>query len=244
MTHRKVRVNLDRNAVSVGEKVFCFETCYDRGTRAWFRLSRKWVQDDEGAKYRLSDLEEQGIFPGQNEEGLTPAEIPVRKAGWLKLLNHIVDQAEKRKRLLDEKKRKAERLISRSLDKWGNLLPEYRDENEEDGDDVEEDEAETQEADEVTEGEDDEGSDEDRQEKSPSGKKGRKGPKSRSTVSIRFTDSESGRAFDFYLARSKKDSSQYFVAIYQGKKPLRYANVKPQAILDFKQKVAGFSVKG
>jgi hypothetical protein len=49
-----------------------------------------------------------------------------------------------------------------------------------------------------------------------------KSEKTRTTLSAKFEDVDTGYSFDFYMARSRKNRNLYFVAVCQGKKPLRY----------------------
>ena len=216
------QVDLKRRTVRIGERMYHYQEEDYSGRRTWHLKSRKWVHDDEGRRYQVEDLEEHGVIV-DHEDGLSPVEIPVSKAGRLKLLNRLVDEAEEQlsdeESVVDPAPRKARRSA--------NIAPI--------GDDEDDREEETQEAKEA------EGAEEVNQEKSLPIKTG---SKSRTAVSIRFQDVDSGHAFDFYLSRSKKNSALFFAAIYQGRKPLRYANVRPQTILDFKEKVAAFSVTG
>ena len=232
MAKKDAQVDLELNTVRFGKKTYHYDDEGDDwGDRIWYLKSKKWVEDEYGNRYRVQDVEESmGCW---EEEDFTPVEIPVRKPKTVKYLNRLVEQATKQ-----EEERKAAQDNEGDGDHTGNGDENVKDSTEEEkrrireagGDDV--DETDRQEESEAESN------------KRDKARPARKTQKSRNTLSVRFQDVDSGHSFDFYMSPSKKKRNSYFVAVYQGRRPLRYANVKPQAILDFKEKLAALSVKG
>jgi hypothetical protein len=212
----EAKVDLQSNVVLIGRKRYRFSEHWQNGERRWTRDSAKFVTN--GIKrYPFDEAEDD--MAELEAAGFRPVKIRVRDTKKIKLLDRLFDEEQKQA----DNRRAIEKAAER--ERQHRYLEQCEKQQSDGGEGEEEQSAET---------EGDESDEEDT----------RTTAKASARLSIRFTDVGSGHAFDFYVSRSKKDSRLYFVAVYQGKKPLRYVNVKPQAILDFKQKVAALSITG
>jgi hypothetical protein len=92
-------VDLERKTVRVGTRLYHYEEDGATEERTWTQDSTEFLQDGFGNRYAIDESTDIAMA---EEDGLSLVQIPVRKAGRLKLLNGLVDEAEKK--LLKEKR--------------------------------------------------------------------------------------------------------------------------------------------